>query len=197
MIGVQTVPWIILQNFLSEEMRSRLLTYVLNQAERFVPTSTSTGEIGYRKSKILYSFPEFSDWIVQQVAAQLPEVFPRLDVIPFAPSQIEVQLTAHNDGHYYKVHNDNGSEEAATRSISYVYYFYREPKGFSGGELRLYDLKLEAGYYVQSETYTTIEPVNNSIIFFPSHVLHEVMPVICPARSFADSRFTINGWVRR
>ncbi|MBE9012911.1 2OG-Fe(II) oxygenase, partial [Pseudanabaenaceae cyanobacterium LEGE 13415] len=47
------------------------------------------------------------------------------------------------------------------------------------------------------ESYQEIQPINNSIIFFPSHFLHEVLPVSCPSRQFADSRFTLNGWIRR
>ncbi|WP_333783600.1 hypothetical protein [Nostoc sp. 'Peltigera malacea cyanobiont' DB3992] len=27
--------------------------------------------------------------------------------------------------------------------------------------------------------------------------MHEVLPVNCPSQAFGDSRFTINGWVRR
>lgn len=34
------------------------------------------------------------------------------------------------------------------------------------------------------------------IIFFLSRYMHEVLPVKCPSRNFADSRFTINGWIR-
>ncbi|MGB8690572.1 MAG: proline hydroxylase, partial [Microcoleus sp.] len=34
-------------------------------------------------------------------------------------------------------------------------------------------------------------------VFFLSRYMHEVLPVSCPSKAFADSRFTINGWVRR
>lgn len=174
---------------------SRLLDYVLHQESNFVPTTTSTGETDYRKSKILYEFPDLSQWMVQQVEVVLPTVFTQLDHPPFQVSQIEIQLTAHNDGDYYKIHNDNGSAEVARRELSYVYYFYQEPKGFSGGELRLYDLNVETGWYESAETSVTIEPRNNTIVFFPSYYLHEVLPVLCPSRAFAQSRFTLNGWI--
>lgn len=187
----------LIENFLPLEARSRLLDYVFSQEANFVSTTTSTGAIDYRQSKILYCFPEFSDWMVQQVRDVLPTVVAKLDLPEFPISDIEIQLTAHNDDNYYKIHNDNGSDEVASRQLTYVYYFYREPKAFSGGALRLYDLKVDQGYYVAAEQFTTIEPVNNSIIFFPSHLMHEVLPVACPSRSFADSRFTLNGWIRR
>ena len=53
------------------------------------------------------------------------------------------------------------------------------------------------GYYVAADSARLIEPRNNSIIFFLSRYMHEVLPVSCPSQSFADSRFTVNGWVRR
>lgn len=95
------------------------------------------------------------------------------------------------------MHNDNGSSETQNRELTYVYYFYREPKPFSGGELLLYDSKIENNYYVQADSFKTVEPRNNSIVFFPSRYLHEVKLVSCPSKAFADSRFTINGWIRR
>jgi Rps23 Pro-64 3,4-dihydroxylase Tpa1-like proline 4-hydroxylase len=181
--------------FLSLEERSQLLEYVLDQQDNFVPTTTSTGAIDYRKSKILYEFPEFAELMRTRVKAALPTVFDRLPDFPAA--EIELQLTAHNDGNYYKIHNDNGAAEVADRELTYVYYFYREPKRFTGGELRLYNLKIADGYYQAADSFYDLDPENNSILFFPSHYMHEVLPVSCPSQSFADSRFTLNGWIRR
>ncbi|WP_246843999.1 2OG-Fe(II) oxygenase, partial [Hydrocoleum sp. CS-953] len=59
-------------------------------------------------------------------------------------------ITAHNHGHYYQTHNDNGIPEVAKREITYVYYFYQQPQQFSGGELVLYDEKIDNNYYKQA-----------------------------------------------
>jgi Rps23 Pro-64 3,4-dihydroxylase Tpa1-like proline 4-hydroxylase len=186
-----------IDNFLTREEKKRLLDYVLQQESAFVSTSTSTGDLDYRRSMILHSFPEFSKLMVNRIQAILPDVFRKLNLSPFPIGEIESQLTSHNDGNYYKVHNDNGSPDTATREFTYVYYFYREPKPFSGGELVIYDSKIENNFYVKADSFSTVEPRNNSIVFFPSRYLHEVLPVSCPSKDFADSRFTINGWVRR
>lgn len=186
-----------IDNFLTPEEKQRLLHYVLKHESAFVPTSTSTGLPDYRRSWILYSFPEFAELIASRIQAILPDVFRKLNLSPFPIADIETQLTAHNHGNYYKVHNDNGSADTATREFTYVYYFYREPKSFSGGELRLYDSKIENNFYVKADSHVTVEPRNNSIVFFLSRYLHEVLPVSCPTHAFADSRFTINGWIRR
>jgi Rps23 Pro-64 3,4-dihydroxylase Tpa1-like proline 4-hydroxylase len=54
---------------------------------------------------------------------------------------------------------------------------------------------LENGEYVTTGSYQTIEPRQNQIVLFPCSVLHEITPVKCPSRAFADSRFTMNGWL--
>jgi Rps23 Pro-64 3,4-dihydroxylase Tpa1-like proline 4-hydroxylase len=186
-----------LDNFLSAADHQRLLNYVIEREAEFVPTTTFTGEVNYRESVVLYSFSEFSELITQRLHQVLPQVFEQLGVAPFPVSQIEAQLTAHNDGQFYKVHNDNGSHDTATRELTYVYYFYREPKPFTGGELVIYDSAIQNNYYIQADTFKTVEPRNNSIVFFLSRYMHEVLPIHCPSQTFSDSRFTINGWIRR
>lgn len=189
--------YIQLENFFTPEEHSRLLSYVFEQQSEFVSTRTSTGATNYRESVVLYSFPEFAELITQKIHAVFPDVMAKLKRPMFTIDQIESQLTAHNDGNFYKIHNDNGSPDTATRELTYVYYFYREPKAFSGGELVIYDSKIRDNYYVKAETFRTVEPINNSIVFFLSRYMHEVLPVQCPSQAFVDSRFTINGWLRR
>lgn len=186
-----------IDNFLTAEEHQRLLNYVFQRESAFVPTSTSTGDLDYRRSMILHSFPEFSQLVINRIQAILPDVFRKLKLSSFPIAEIEAQLTSHNDGNYYKTHNDNGSPDTATREFTYVYYFYQQPKAFSGGELLIYDSKIENNFYVKADSSKKIEPRNNSIVFFLSRYLHEVLPVSCPSKAFADSRFTINGWVRR
>jgi len=189
-----------IDNFLTQEELNQLLAYTLQKEAAFVSTSTTTNTPHYpdhRQSLVLYYFPEFSEIIVSRLRTIIPEIVRKIGIPTFPITQIESQLTAHNDADYYKIHNDNGSLETATRELTYVYYFYREPKPFSGGELLLYDSKIENNHYVKAESFRKIEPRNNSLVVFLSRYLHEVLPVHCPSKAFADCRFTINGWVRR
>ena len=186
-----------LDNFLTTVEHQQLLEYVLKHQSDFVSTKTSTGADNYRESVVLYNFPEFSSLLEQRIREAFPDVLSKLGLPFFTIGDIEAQLTAHNDGNFYKVHNDSGSPDTATRELTYVYYFYREPKAFSGGEPIIYDSKIKNNYYVQADTFKTVEPRNNSIVFFLSRYMHEVSPIRCPSRRFTDSRFTINGWIRR
>ncbi|MCT7992715.1 2OG-Fe(II) oxygenase [Laspinema olomoucense] len=187
-----------IQNFLSEAENQRILNYVIENQREFEDSKVGTSDPNYRRSKIFYYFDEFGDLIRERIKQNLPQVREYLGVPPFEIAEIESQITAHNDGHYYKAHNDNGDEVTATRTISYIYYFHREPKPFSGGELRMYDTwKLGETNYSLAETYTDIPPTNNSIVFFVSNCCHEVRPIICPSKDFKNSRFTLNGWIRK
>jgi SM-20-related protein len=186
-----------IDNFLTAAEKNKLIKYVLAKESQFVTTSTSTNADDYRRSMVLHSFPEFSELMVNRIKAILPDVLRKLNIPSFALGEIEAQLTMHNDNNFYKLHNDSGSPDTATRFFTYVYYFYREPKGFSGGELQIYDSKIENNFYVADATFRTVEPRNNSIVFFLSRYMHEVLRVSCPSKAFADSRFTINGWVRQ
>jgi SM-20-related protein len=186
-----------IDNFLTTAEKNKLIKYVLAKESQFVSTSTSTNAEDYRRSMVLHSFPEFSTLMVNRIKAILPDVLRKLNLPSFTIGEIESQLTMHNDNNFYKLHNDSGSPDTASRFFTYVYYFNREPKAFSGGELLIYDSKIENNFYVAAESFRTVEPRNNSIVFFLSRYMHEVLPVSCPSKSFADSRFTINGWVRR
>ena len=111
--------------------------------------------------------------------------------------EFESQLTASNDGDYFRVHNDNSQANWPSREITYVYFFHREPRAFSGGELVLYNSCEDSGVPEPVAARKRITPEQNTIVFFNSSVLHEVTPVRCPSQRFADSRFTLNGWLHR
>lgn len=189
-------PYALIDNFLSPSQLSELLSYSIKKYPEFVPTVNFANNSDYRRSLYLPYFSEFSELMISLVRKITPQIISHLRIDNFEIGQIESQLTAHNHGNYYKIHNDSGSPDTNTRVLTYVYYYHREPKGFTGGELVLYNSKIENGFYVADDSHKVIQPTNNTIVFFPSYCLHEVLPVNCPSEYFADSRFTINGWVR-
>ena len=93
-------------------------------------------------------------------------------------------------------HVDNGHGDVTPRRVSAVYYFYGKPRRFDGGALYLYDEIQSDGGRQVGPTCTAIEPLDNSIVFFPSSVTHEVEPVRHHDDDFASSRFTITFWCR-
>ena len=190
-------PYVLIESFLDPALHAELLTFVREAEPRFVDATVSTRDADYRRSKVLYEFPRFSTLFRERVAGLAPELMGRFGGTPFPVAEIECQMTAHHDGNYFRLHNDSGSPDTASRVLSYVYYFHNEPKAFTGGEFRLYGSRVENGVSHCGEPAGDIAPRNNSILFFPSHCHHEVLPVRCPSQAFAAGRFTINGWIRR
>ena len=115
---------------------------------------------------------------------------------PFEPSEVELELVANNDGAFFKPHIDTfigDARKASERMLSAVYYFYAEPKAFSGGALRLYSFgTMEAREQIHRRAARA-----NMLVVFPSWASHEVLPVSCPSGRFSDSRFNVNCWVYR
>jgi Rps23 Pro-64 3,4-dihydroxylase Tpa1-like proline 4-hydroxylase len=134
--------------------------------------------------------------ICDRLQAELPRVFNALEISPFVPSRIEAQITASNDGDYFRGHADSGLL-MFYRAITFVLYFFAEPQGFSGGNLRLYDSSEHNENDSSQRQFIEITPRQNTAVFFPSDVWHEVMPVHCPDKAFRHSRFTLNGWIDR
>ncbi|NJP12525.1 MAG: proline hydroxylase [Leptolyngbyaceae cyanobacterium RU_5_1] len=200
--GDRFIPslYVQIENFLNADEVNDLLDYTLVNEHRFEPAKVRVEyESDERKAVVLWRrehFADVADFMSRRVHRVLPEVLPKLKVVEFPISRTEVQMTAFRDGNYFKQHRDNYWQDSR-RKLSFVYYFHRQPKPFTGGELRLYDSMIEDGCYEPAESFKTIEPWHNSIVFFHSRNAHEVLPIRCPSQQFRDSRFTVNGWLHR
>ncbi|HEX5692030.1 MAG TPA: 2OG-Fe(II) oxygenase, partial [Roseiflexaceae bacterium] len=139
-------------------------------------------------------FEELWDMFDKRVRTMLPVVRQQLGMPWFPLAKIERQLTAHGRGGFFVPHVDTGDASVQSRRISCVYYFHKSPKRFSGGELKLYDTWITPTGSTGAGTYTALEPLDNSLVFFPSDAFHEVCPVYPETDAFADSRFTVTIW---
>ncbi|PWT85162.1 MAG: hypothetical protein C5B56_14470 [Proteobacteria bacterium] len=195
-------PLVVLDEFLVAQEWAALLQYTLRRGGEFAQSGIldagggSRTDGSYRRSQVLYELQACQKLFVDRISSYLPHVLARLRLPPFAISHFEVQLTATNDGQFFKMHRDDDADTVRTRMVTFIYYFFREPKGFEGGALRLYDTQVDRNGNVTAGECQTIYPSQNQIVFFPSDCLHEVLPVQSSG-DFADSRFTVNGWVHR
>lgn len=195
---------LVLEEFLSPQEVEQLTRFALEHEADFTISEvlsphSENGVVNYehRRSRVLMDLDQYQQVMIERVRSVLPQVLEKLEMEPFTIAGIEAQITASNDGDFFRFHSDNGSERVASRYLTFVYFFHREPKAFQGGELRVHDARLEGETYVSEGRYQTIIPLQNQIVFFPCEMRHEITPVVCPSRLFADSRFTLNGWLRR
>jgi len=188
-------PVVIIDDLLSDSEWASLLTRVLASEAAFQPSGTHDARTDYRHSLVLNPPADLVDPVVRRVRAVTPGVLPELRVRPISVGIVEAQVTASIDGSFFGVHTDADREKVPKRYLTYVYYFNRQPKAFSGGELRVYDDVLRNGKLARGETFQTIEPLHNRLVLFWAKTMHEVMPVRMPSKDFGDARFTVNGWV--
>lgn len=195
---------VVLDEFLAPQELEELTRFTLEhqadfQASEVYSARVDKGVINdeYRRSRVLMDVPQQQEMILARVKAVLPQVLEKLGMEDFTIADSEVQITASNDGDFFLCHNDNGSAGVSSRHLTFVYFFHREPRQFEGGELRIHDSHLRDGVYVSDGTYQTIAPQQNQIVFFPCELMHEITAVKCQSQNFADSRFTLNGWLRQ
>jgi len=202
--GVLPANCVVLDEFLAPQELEELTRFTLEheadfQASEVYSPSVEMGVLNddYRRSRVLMELGEQQEVILARIKSVLPQVLERLGMDEFAIADVEAQITASNDGDFFRFHDDNGSEGVAARHLTFVYFFHGEPRQFEGGELRIHDAHRQEGIYVSDGSYQAIVPRRNQIVFFPCELQHEITPVKCPSQLFADSRFTLNGWLRR
>ena len=195
---------IVLDEFLAPQELAELTRFTLEhegdfRASEVVAPHSEEGVVNYehRSSRVLMDLGKHQELMLERIKHVLPQVLEKLGMEPFTIAGVEAQVTASNDADFFHFHTDNGSGAVESRYLTFVYFFHREPRAFEGGELRIHDARLEHEEYVSEGTYQTIIPQQNQIVFFPCELLHEITPVKCASQHFADSRFTLNGWLRR
>jgi len=191
-----------LVDFLLPEEMNDIWRYVLSREHEFEVTqvkpresSASVVDTAVRRSRVLKNLGPHRAPLALRLRSYLASVTRHLELPPFAFTHLDIQATASNDGEFFRAHTDNGSPPYQTRQITFVLYFHRGPKSFSGGDLILFDTRGDEYEQHGAVSRIVIPPCHNQLVFFPSFLLHEVQAVVCPSREFRDSRFTLNGWI--
>ena len=200
-------PWHRYSSFLAEDEREGLLGWAMEHRDRFKPAKLIGGVVDpkLRISERFLDLGPFRPLFERRIETMLDDLFRRTGTRSFEPEFYELELVAHNDGAHFTRHTDIpfgpgrkplGGDRSGTqdRLLSGVYYFHREPKAFSGGALRLYRFGSNGD---APNDWIDVEPEQNSLVVFPTWATHEVLPICCPSKDFADSRFAVNVWLCR
>jgi Rps23 Pro-64 3,4-dihydroxylase Tpa1-like proline 4-hydroxylase len=195
---------VVLDEFLAPPEVEQLIRYVLDHEEDFKTSEVISPDgvsgftnYNHRRSRVLMEVGPCEEIILSRIRHTLPEVLVQLGIEDFPIRRSEVQITASNNGDFFRAHSDDGQAIIASRKLTFVYFFHRDPNKFEGGELWLHDSREGERHASRTGNYERIVPQQNQIVFFPCSTLHEITPVRCRSRAFADSRFTVNGWLHR
>lgn len=191
-------PVVIVEDFVARAGAEQLLQYAVAHESGFRPAKVALKHEGIidesrRVSKVNSDVDPVLPLIDPVIRKAVDEVIPKLGLVNVAPYFLELELTWCGDGGFFKMHADTLRYRPSPRVVSMVYYFHKEPKAFTGGQLRLHGL----GADENSRIYQEIEPRVDRAVFFPSWFPHEVLPVRCSSGAFADGRFALSCWVRK
>ena len=191
----RVLPHVVRRGFLEPAEHDALLDWAIGQEDAFAASRLGGGGVdaGVRNSLSLPGavLAQWEPVLVERMRAALPGLCENLGMLAFAAGRVELQMVAYRDGGFYRRHRDIAYREdrPGVRALSGVYYLHGEPRGYSGGALRLHAIG------EGSAAFADVEPQANALVAFPAWAPHEVLPVSCPSGAFADARFAINFWV--
>jgi SM-20-related protein len=204
-------PHIQMFDILREDELAELQNWAIGNENLFEPAKvfspgghTQAINVDRRTALKLRDFGPMAPMLRQRLMERLPEIMKGTGYSGPQPTSLEFELNAYGEGGHFGAHMDVsagpnrrpvGAKPGEDRVISAVYYFYKEPKAFSGGALRLFPFV--AGKHSTESNSVAYEPQQNSLVAFPSWAWHQVERVSCPSDSFADYRFGLNCWFCR
>ena len=204
--GVRPSPFIRIRNFLDAAQQERLLAMTHADPQDFTPSKIRRDGKRQLNRELRSSLQadksvirEIHRWFVPKLRCLVPRLASHFHSGEPGKRFIDMDVTAYPTGGFFGPHTDSGysaDSPNSTREISYAYYFHQEPRRFGGGDLLLYDTCPESEGF-RCVAYSRIEPVRNTIVFFPSRCCHEVLPVTGRSDAFQDGRFTVNGWIHK
>jgi Rps23 Pro-64 3,4-dihydroxylase Tpa1-like proline 4-hydroxylase len=202
-------PYAQFHNFLDRDLHQALLDWVAGHRGDFDSATVTKSKEGHgdrldpevRIALRSLDLGPLKDRLSKPLLDALPDAMNAVGSRGPQPRSLELELTAYGEGAHFKPHLDIpigldrrplGARKGEDRVISAVYYFHNIPKGFSGGNLRLFRFGSE-----EADDGVAIEPIDNSLVVFPSWVRHQVERVSCPSGDFADYRYAVNCWYCR
>jgi len=194
---LHTPGYMIIDDFLTADECEAMLAWAQSHESDFESGTVEGQASPHRQNKVIMGFADTSHsrLLQNRLLTWFPHLAAGLELQPFPLRYVESQLTASNDGHFYRLHSDAGPKLADSRVLTCVYYFFRKPRPFSGGALRLYEELEQGGQRLATSKFRSFEPVSNRLLVFRSTAFHELMPIRCPSRQFADSRFAATNWL--
>jgi SM-20-related protein len=182
--GRREAPYWRISTFLPSYEAERLLGDLMDRRREFRPRGCNAAgrPTFYRMAGPLVPSAEF----LRRFEAVVPMLQRRFGT-DLEALHIELLPQAYNDGGAFAKHRDAyAGGPNWQRRLSGIYYLHAQPRRFEGGDLALYD---------EQGNVHLLEPAHNSVVFFPRHLMHEVLPVTCASNAFEDSRFAMNVWM--
>jgi predicted 2-oxoglutarate/Fe(II)-dependent dioxygenase YbiX len=148
-----------------------------------------THDLGRRNSLSLNNLEVLKPYTTQILLAvkeHWPKILKTLGINNFIVYQHNMSCVAYEDGGFFKRHKDFSPFSFYPRRLTWIYYFFKEPKGFEGGDLVFYD---------REEEKVCITPSSGLLVAFGPQAEHEATTVTVSDSDFKSSRFSFTCFV--
>lgn len=205
-VDAEAVPaaFVVHDGFLPDAVREQVWEFALNAsgdleaatvAQQFAASDADQRvDPDARRARTISSPRQVAELMEPRLRRLLDTDAARLGLAIRQIDHIELEVAVYGDGDLFRCHRDLYETDRSRRVLSYVYFFAPEPRGFSGGELLLYDTDAANDSFVPNK-FTRIEPQCNRLILFDPATYHEVTPIRCSSSDPQDLRYTATGWV--
>jgi SM-20-related protein len=190
---------LVFEQFLDQATVRRIEELVRTERARFQPsTAINAGMVTVEPTRrAAITLTQTPRWVVDGFTGRLDGVLEfvcaRFGLRPNPTGhQWDVHVTATPPGGGFVPHIDNGTPAIADRVLSWVYHVANG--SFTGGELTLYDAREPRALLDGLTRRATVLPTPNTLVVFPSWLVHEITPVGSSSDSLG--RTTVHGWLR-
>ena len=175
-------PFVLANDALPDDVHAALIAHVLSQDAEVVRSHNGMREL---------DLGPLEEPVAKALRSQVAHGVAILGIPDQAEVELEFRLFAIGDTQAI-------SWEPNPADVLYLlYHFYKQPKGFTGGGIRLFDGRTENGMRRAMASFRDVEIGNNDMLIFPEKVVGAGLPVRCPTRAFADGLFVVRGIMRR
>jgi hypothetical protein len=174
-------PFVLTNGVLPDDVHLALIAHVLSQDAKAVRSHNGMREL---------DLGPLEEPVTKALRLQLAQGVAILGTPDRAVVELELRLFAIGDAQAV-------SWEPNPAHVLYMMYqFYKQPKAFTGGGIRLFDGRTENGMGRAMASFRDVEIGNNEMLIFPEKVVGAGLPVRSPTRALADGLFVVRGILR-
>lgn len=203
------VKIIVFEDIFTKEVNQKIFDESLLLEEKFEDSKIGTSSFSdkdFRNNKTCYYDTVYSDRSKSALLSSVDSLYSgnkefRETIISFgypfsffdSTNRHETQVSNYGrQNETYKYHIDKMGN--STRAITFVYYFFKEPKQFQGGEIEFTNSPIHDGIPVDKKyKKITLKPKNNMGVIFDSSTAHHVRSTT--SKDFKSGRFSVNSWI--
>jgi len=210
------VPYLLFPNLFTKTVSERILEEIISLEDIFEPSKTGEGSVienPYIRTNIVLfmdkAYPKekrFKSFFITVITKLFKKDTSFRDSLASSAYPIneflntnthDIQVSRYgDDGQKFDWHLDRINKR--NRILTLVYYFFKEPKEWTGGQIQFTDSPIVEGKAVEplieGENLVTIQPTNNLGIVFGATTAHRVLPTQSP-KEFNKGRFSASVWV--